>query len=167
MQRMRKGDGRGRKFQNFLKRQRVGEAPWQIPLGAGDHIAPHLHLAREADAGDLVHWPVEPFLIALRNAVAHSDDRCVVAEHEVRANGPVLVGFRFKVEVIRKQPGKSIRVAGSEQEIALLGWKGDIVLREQDMRRIGLTLARTFCEHMTDQSVVEQDQASDNLREVA
>lgn len=163
MQRMRKGDGRGKKFQRFLQRQVVSDAPWQVPLGEHPGHARHLNVVRPVDAEDVASWPIEPFLIALRNAVAHADDRCVVAQND----GQTLIGYRFKVEVVRRSPQRSILVEGREQALSLLAWKGDIILREQDMRRIGIHLARTFCEHMTDQSDDQRQRTNNAIGEAA
>ena len=163
MQRMRKGDGRGKKFQRFLQGQRAAAAPWSVPLSLHHSRAQHLHLVPEPDDDDIANWPVESFLIALRNAVAHADDRCVVAEND----GQTLIGYRFKVEVIRKSPQRSILVAGHEQPLSLMAWKGDIVLTEKDMRRIGSHLARRFCEYMTDLTDDERRQANAEIGEAA
>lgn len=160
MQRMRKGDPRGREFQRFLQRQPAVDAPWSIPLGVHHSRTRHLHLVdAEREDSDITTWPIEPFLIALRNAVAHADNRCVVAEND----GQRLTGYRFRVEVDRR----SDITKGGEWLHLRTTWKGDIILAEEDMRRLGRHLARTFCEHMTDQTDDGRRVANDRIEEVA
>lgn len=161
MQRMRKDDARGKKFRKFLQTQPAADAPWSVPLGVHHTRDHHLRLVPEWEADDIRGWPVDSALIALRNAVAHADGRSVVAEND----GQRLTGYRFKVEVSWRSPQRSILVAGRKQPLSLIAWKGDIVLNEEDMRRIGSQLARSFCEHMTDQTDEERRQTSDGIGE--
>jgi hypothetical protein len=85
------------------------------------------------------NWPIEPFLVALRNCVAHGDARKVFPDQQKRQ----LLGFRFKC---------TVGFSPTEDEPALNGkikqsltWEGEINLRGEDMRRIGRALAHEFC----------------------
>ncbi len=166
MQRMRKLDGRGRRLQLRLRQQSSGANPWALPIGQNANGQTGLHVLRGGEVPDLSDWPVEPFLIALRNAVAHSDNRCVVGEHELRHGRRVLVGYRFKVDVmLRDHPPAMPRFGRSHDHLSAIGWKGDIVLKEPDMRRIGIALADQFCHVMTDRDLQQLADANGQLGE--
>jgi hypothetical protein len=102
---------------NKLKRQKIEEAPWKIvPDGEG-----------------FQGMSADRFLINLRNAVAHGDARRIRPFHRtVRGQSSCdLVGFSFQCE---EKDNRNNTV-----------WTGTIKLREDDLRRIGIELAKAFC----------------------
>ena len=76
------------------------------------------------------------FLKNLRDAMAHGDARIVVPFH-TRSHGVdrALLGFLFNCEEHKYIDRKRVVV-----------WTGEIILLEQDMREIGLKLAKRYCD---------------------
>jgi len=70
---------------------------------------------------------VRRFLINLRDATEHGDARKVSPFNVDR----LLVGFTFACEEVSDRRRT---------------WEGKITLLEQDMRRIGIQLAKTYCD---------------------
>jgi hypothetical protein len=79
---------------------------------------------------------VTRFLTNLRNATAHGDARNIEPFHVEKPNRTeqFLAGFTF--HCLEKDRGGEII------------WQGQITLLEDDMRRIGCHLAKTYCDAM-------------------
>jgi hypothetical protein len=167
MQRMRKKDGRGRSVQSLLRTELASADPWLLPLNEVSASRLHLSAVTDHPIPALSDWPIEPFLIGLRNAVAHSDGRCVQPENHNTLSGPELIGFRFTVEAVLRKPTSMPHIGRSNAILASMSWKGDLLLKENDMRRIGKALADRFCHAMTGKVKDTQQQANASLREAA
>jgi hypothetical protein len=87
--------------------------------------------------------PVSVFLVGLRNAVAHGDDRKVRPHHIGKAGHPDrrLVGFDLDAGFYR--PGNKLT-----DEPAQNWGQWRLSLTAIDMRRIGLAVADRFCDYM-------------------
>jgi hypothetical protein len=152
---MRQSDTRGRVLQGQLRGQKATDRPWLLPL---NNLGGSLRDTSSVRGTTMTHpedWPVEPFLIALRNSVAHGDARTVFPFHRHVANGHELVGFRFKCKVTYSTIERPSHY-GRFENLAI--WQGEITLLREDMRRIGCALAREFCSALSgDQSYFEQE----------
>jgi len=97
------------------------------------------------------------FLKNLRDAMAHGDAR-IVAPFHTRSHGAgrALLGFLFKCEEHKRKSDKRIVV-----------WTGEIILLEQDMREIGLKLAKRYCDALREGMSISPDDARRGVREVA
>jgi hypothetical protein len=125
------GDRSAHKLFEALPLAAIGDHPWGI------NVAPVARIERIGSCTVKVPAPanfeshtVRRFLINLRDATAHGDAR-KVSPFNVRI-GPehLLAGFSFKCSEIdgRKRT-----------------WQGKITLLEDDMRRVGNQLAKTYC----------------------
>jgi hypothetical protein len=142
MQRMRQNDPKGRVLQDRLRRGKVTEEPWHLPLKKVHRSVHGVGPEGVATTQTPKDWPIEPFLIALRNSVAHGDSRNVFPFHRQAADRHELVGFKFKCKVVfSAAEEKSIYGTGEKSAT----WQGEITLLSEDMRRIGCALAREFC----------------------
>jgi hypothetical protein len=111
-----------------LERVLIDADPWRI------HIAPTERIERvgativpvPAPLGFEAHT-AERFLINLRDATAHGDARNV----EPFNTGGLLAGFTFLCAEFKDRKK---------------AWSGKITLLESDMRRIGIQLARIYCD---------------------
>ena len=110
-----------------LQQELAADHPWGL-LG----LHPQVVLP-----GDLTTLPASVFLIALRNATAHGDDRTVKPLHTgVRSRADRrLTGFVFDAEFYDKE---------TKQHWGR--WR--LSLSVMDMRRIGLALADRFCDQL-------------------
>lgn len=111
-----------------LEGDSISADPWRI------HVAPTGRIERVGAVGAPVPVPqgfeahtAARFLINLRDATAHGDARNV----EPFNNGSLLVGFTFSCAEFKNRK----RV-----------WDGRITLIESDMRRIGIQLAKLYCD---------------------
>jgi hypothetical protein len=138
MQRIRSRDNNSRDDQTArevfekLSNAEVKDDPWRI------HVTPIRHRVLIGSASVWVPAPsnfeehkVADFLINLRDATAHGDARKVSPFNVPVSREHLLVGFNFACEKFKER--KSI-------------WKGTITLLEDDMRRIGIQLARIYCD---------------------
>jgi hypothetical protein len=105
----------------------VHDDPWRV------HVAPTKRIERIGSSQVPVLAPVgfethtvERFLTNLRDATAHGDARNV-RPFNVDSQ---LAGFRFNCAEFKDRKKT---------------WEGSITLLEQDMRRIGANLAKTYC----------------------
>lgn len=110
----------------------INAEPWRI------HIAPTERIERVGATGVPVPAPrgveahtAERFLINLRDATAHGDARNV----EPFNAGGFLAGFTFSCAEFEGR-GKSRKKV----------WDGKITLLETDMRRVGIQLAKLYCD---------------------
>ena len=153
MQRMRQNDPKGRVLQDRLRQGKVAEEPWYLPLKKVQRPLHDVGPERITQAPE--DWPIEPFLIALRNSVAHGDVRNVFPFHRQTGDHHELVGFKFKCKVAFPA-AEETSVYGKVERSAT--WQGEITLLSEDMRRIGCALAREFCSALSgDQAYFEQE----------
>jgi hypothetical protein len=125
------GDRSAHKLLEALSLAAIGDHPWGI------NVAPVARIERIGSYTVKVPAPekfeshtVRRFLINLRDATAHGDAR-KVSPFNVRIGAErVLAGFSFKCAEI---DGRRIT------------WQGKITLLEDDMRRVGNQLAKTYC----------------------
>jgi len=92
---------------------------------------------------DLSTLPASRFIVALRNAVGHGDDRRIRPLHNaVSGADRRLVGFSFDLDIWddRETPDKNATPRWGR-------WTAS--LSSMEMRRIGMLLAKRFCEHMS------------------
>ena len=125
-QRMR-DKGRPLAIWDSLRRERAADHPWGV-IGLP---------AEMVGDGPLETLPASVFLVGLRNATAHGDDRAVSPLHigvEGRADRR-LAGFIFDTEFYDK-----------EQKQHWGRWR--LSITKVDMRRIGLALADRFCDQL-------------------
>jgi hypothetical protein len=111
-----------------LEGESIGADPWSV------HVVPAARTERVGATSVFISTPkgfeahtVGRFLINLRDATAHGDARNVQPFN----NGSSLVGFTFSCAEFRDRK----RV-----------WDGKITLLEADMRRIGIQLAKRYCD---------------------
>jgi len=130
-QRMR-DNGRSLPIWKELGRERAADQPWGVRDLHPDKL--------EAGTRDLDALTGSAFLVGLRNAMAHGDDRTVRPYHTGREGRPDrrLVGFVFDAEFY--DPDK-----GRPRESPPTWGKWRLTLKKVDMRRIGLALADRFC----------------------
>lgn len=118
-----------------LSNQRILEEPWSIQMAASGriaHIGSHsIHVPAPLNFTD---HTVERFLINLRDATAHGDARNIEPFHVENRDSRLLAGFTFRCIEIDRRQGRRI------------AWQGQITLLEDDMRRVGLHLAKTYCD---------------------
>jgi hypothetical protein len=133
-QRMRAKD-RARLIWEALSEEKASAADWGL-LG---QIEP---TAKGAGAEPLSDLPASRFLVALRNATAHGDDRKVEPVHIADGRGADrrLIGFTLSVDLF--DDGQDHR----REEPRWGRWV--MPLTSMDMRRIGLNLAARFCDEL-------------------
>jgi hypothetical protein len=155
MQRMRQNDSKGQLLQKRLRLGRVADEPWRLPLRKVPGSLHDMSPKSEATPNGPENWPIEPFLIALRNSVAHSDARSVFPFHRQTADRHELVGFKFKCKAVFST-AEETSIFGKAERSAI--WQGEITLRGDDMRRIGRALAHEFCSTLSgDQAYFEAE----------
>jgi len=133
-QRIRAKDHAGTIWQ-ALSREMASDADW----GLVSQIKP----VGEGAGADLTELPVDRFLLGLRNAVAHGDDRKIRPWHAVEGHGPNhrLIGFNLSVDFFDEgQSHKKEQPRWGRWTVSLSG---------MDMRRIGISLATRFCDGFT------------------
>lgn len=142
------GDKLARSLMEKLINQSASDSPWNIP--AIENIAG----LRTPVAVNFEQRSAAQILEALRNATAHGDARCVRPFHTELSGKPdrQLTGFTF------------ICHEKKDREIV---WKGKIILREEDMRRIGLGLARLYCSTLSKDSNFVEDARNHVLERAA
>jgi hypothetical protein len=124
-----------------LSNQRIAEEPWSIQLAA--RIAQYgLTTIRVPASFNFSDHTIDRFLINLRDATAHGDARNIEPFHVQDGNSSerLLAGFTFRC------------FEKYNREIA---WQGHVTLLEDDMRRVGAYLAKTYCDdirHRADHS---------------
>lgn len=133
-QRIRAQD-RARVIWQTLSAEKAATADW----GLLDQITP---TERRAGVEPLSDLPASRFLIALRNATAHGDDRMVEPVHMADGHGANrrLIGFALSVDLFDD------RQDHRRDEPRWGRWV--IPLTSMDMRRIGLNLAARFCNEL-------------------
>jgi hypothetical protein len=104
--------------------------PWRVSMTARIEYNGETKIPAPAPEGFETHT-VERFLINLRDAVAHGDARNVAPFNSER----LLAGFTFTC--------KEFKGRGKDKKLV---WTGKITLLETDMRRIGIELARLYCD---------------------
>ncbi|AWL96249.1 hypothetical protein CIT37_32085 [Bradyrhizobium ottawaense] len=111
-----------------LEGDSISADPWRL------HVAPTGRIERVGALGVPVPMPrgfeahtAARFLINLRDATAHGDARNV----EPFNNGSLLVGFTFSCAEFKNRK---------------IAWDGSITLLEADLRRIGIQLAKLYCD---------------------
>jgi hypothetical protein len=132
-QRIRAKD-RARAIWQALAEEKASEAGWGL-VG----LRP---TERSAGAAPLSDLPASQFLVALRNATAHGDDRKVAPLHIAEGDGADrrLVGFSLSVDLFdEKQDHRKDQPRWGS-------W--NVPLTNMDMRRIGLNLAARFCQEL-------------------
>jgi hypothetical protein len=110
-----------------LGTEEVESRPWAIPTASTDSVPGAL--------GPFPAFQKKSFastLIALRNAVAHGDDRIVKPYNQERElhHRRELAGFIFK--------------CNEKDKNKMIVWEGEITLLERDMRRIAEGIANRF-----------------------
>jgi hypothetical protein len=124
-------DRRAHAVRETMRRVRIVDDPWRLPL-----VAPRLEAVDGDRAapmpinGDFAEMAAEAFFVWLRNALAHGDGRSIRPLHKPsrRDERELLTGFRIRP------------VATDERPKPLT-----LHLYHDDMRRIGATLADLFC----------------------
>ena len=142
MQRMRQNDPKGQVLQNRLRRGRATDEPWRLPFKKAHRSLYDVGPESGTITNGPEDWPIEPFLIALRNSVAHGDARNVLPFHRQVADRHELVGFKFKCKVVSPTAEETPDYGKAEKSAI---WQGEITLIGEDMRRMGCALAREFC----------------------
>ena len=138
MQRMRQNNPQGRVLQNQLRGQKATDRPWLLPLNKLHSSLHETSPGNKTTINGPGDWPIEPFLIALRNSVAHGDARNVFPFHRQVGSQHELVGFTFRCKVAFSTIEKR-SFYGKPENSAI--WQSEITLQSEDMRRIGYALA--------------------------
>jgi hypothetical protein len=165
MQRIRNAQNKNDQFAaDILKKlfnQRIAEKPWSIQ-GLGRVAYLGLHSVHVPAPVNFDEHTVGRLLINLRDATAHGDARNVEPFHvEKRNSGErLLAGFTFHCS--EKDRKNRRRIA----------WQGQITLLEDDLRRIGCHLAKTYCDAMRHSEAHRRDgyfgkDAANSVREIA
>lgn len=126
---------RARTIWQALSEDKAADADW----GLLSQIRP---IERSAGMAPLSELPASRFLVALRNATAHGDDRKVEPLHIAEGRGADrrLVGFALKVDLFDdRQRHQSDQPRWGQ-------WS--MPLTSMDMRRIGMNLAARFCDEL-------------------
>ena len=106
----------------------INTDPWRIHVAPTERIEPAGATSVRVPAPQSFEaHTAERFLVNLRHATAHGNARSVEAFNM----GGLLVGFTFSC---------------AEFERKKKTWEGKITLLEADMRRIGIQLARLYCD---------------------
>lgn len=119
-------DNAARQLFKTLEDISITADPWNVPVVGRVEIDEGASPANGPARGFETHT-VARLLKNLRDAVAHGDARTI---EPINRNGR-LIGFRFKCA--EKQDRRTV-------------WRDHITLRQQDMRRIGVELARRYCD---------------------
>jgi hypothetical protein len=138
VQRMRQNYPKGRILQDRLRQGKVAEEPWHLPLKKVHRSLHDVGPEGVATTQAPEDWPIEPFLIALRNSVAHGDARNVFPFHRQAVDHHELVGFKFKFKVVFPAAEETSIYGKGEKSGS---WQSEITLLSEDMRRIGCALA--------------------------
>lgn len=145
VQRLRAPEHRTREAWERLEGEPVEDAPWSIPVDP----------AQKPQARGVGPFPefqgfkAARLLVALRNAVAHGDDRRIAPWNR----GDSLIGHKFTCVEMDERRRETFR--------------GTIVLLREDMRRIGCALADRHCEAVNAASGHDLRGEARNLREAA
>jgi hypothetical protein len=119
----------------LLKAEPVSMTPWSVPESAAPRA---VHLGRQSiqipPPSGFEGRNAGQFLVNLRNAVAHGDARNVSPFNVPNGSERLLTGFTFRC---------SERSRTDPREIT---WRGEITLIEDDLRRIGVELAKRYCD---------------------
>ena len=143
VQRLRAPEPRAHEAWTQLEGEPVEDAPWSVPVDP----------AQKPQARGVGPFPEfqgfssARLLVALRNAVAHGDDRRIAPWNR----GDSLVGHKFTCVETDKRGRKTFR--------------GTIILLREDMRRIGCALADRHCEALNAASGRDLSGEARHLRE--
>jgi hypothetical protein len=125
------GDQRAQRLFEALSLVAIADEPWRIK------VEPVSRIERIGSGKFKLPAPknfeshtVDRFLINLRDATAHGDARIVSPFNVVVERQHLLAGFSFECTEIRDRRRT---------------WEGKITLLEADMRRIGIQLAKAYC----------------------
>lgn len=116
-----------------LSEAEIADDPWRINVAPARRIeSMGSHTVAVPAPTNFERHTVRRFLINLRDATAHGDARNVSPFHVSPVGSKrLLAGFTF---------------ACAEISDRRRTWEGKITLLEQDMRRIGIQLAKTYCD---------------------
>jgi hypothetical protein len=123
-------DQSAHKLLQTLSQAAIANDPWHIHVASMPRIERiGSHTVKVPAPVNFEAHSVDRFLINLRDATAHGDARIVSPFNVPNKSQHLLAGFHFTcAEKDRRRP-----------------WKGKITLLEQDMRRIGIELAKMYC----------------------
>jgi hypothetical protein len=117
-----------------LSAQAATNEPWLVPTSSAERIVRNgIASIRVPASCNFEGHNLGRVLINLRDAFAHGDARKILPFNVRGQSQRLLVGFKFVCEEYRDR-----RVV----------WAGEITLIEEDMRRIGRCLAKTYCNAM-------------------
>jgi hypothetical protein len=122
------GDRIAHKLLEIFSDGAIADGPWRInvtPTARIERVG--LHSIPVPAPRNFETHTVRRFLINLRDATLHGDARKVSPFNVER----LLAGFTFACEEVSDRRRT---------------WEGEITLLEQDMRRIGIQLAKTYCD---------------------
>lgn len=122
------GDGSAHRLFETLSIAAIADDPWRIKVAPVARIGSYAVKVPAPD--NFESHTVGRFLINLRDATAHGDARIVSPFNVTVGPHPLLAGFSFKCA--EKKERRTI-------------WEGKIILLEEDMRRIGIQLAKAYC----------------------
>jgi hypothetical protein len=115
-----------------LSKAAIKEDPWQVHVTPTERIeAIGSHRVVVPAPTNFETYSIGRFLINLRDATAHGDTRNASPFHITTGSERLLAGFRFACSEVRDRR----RI-----------WEGKIILLESDMRRIGIQLAKRYCD---------------------
>lgn len=122
-------------LEHSLKKDKIADHPWLVSSFKLSYIELQTkNYSRPRCTPDFGSVSAHDFLIALRNSVAHGDDRNIKSLHETDdVNITRLSGYIFDIKI-------KIRLNNDDWILV-----GSVELNREDMSRIGTELTRLFC----------------------
>jgi hypothetical protein len=120
------------KLLQALSKEKITDAPWRIyaaPAKRITMIGPYRVTVPAPE--NFEEHTIARFLINLRDATAHGDARSVSPFNSEQ----LLAGFTFSCAEYKDPKDRKKRT-----------WQGQITLLEDDLRRIGIVLAKRYCD---------------------